>query len=274
LTQPSRFLVCPPHHFGIEYVINPWMEGQIHAANRSLAQRQWAQFHSLLSAHSEVFSLSPVEGLPDLVFTANAALVYRDLAVLSNFRFMERRGEAQYFSAWLSENGFRVQNLPPDIMFEGAGDALFDWAHSLLWMGHGFRSDLAAAPHLKQLTGVDVQPLHLIDGRFYHLDTCFCPLERGFLLYYPPAFDAESNHAIESRVPAEKRLALTDSDAVDFACNTVNIEGRVILNHASDETVRWLESRDFQVIQTAMTEFMRAGGSAKCLSLRLDEPHQ
>lgn len=248
------------------------MEGQIHASNRSVALDQWTRFHSLLSAQAQVFSLAPVPGLPDLVFTANAALVYRDLAVLSNFRFMERRGEAQYFSAWLSTNGFRVENLPADVMFEGAGDALFDREQALLWMGHGFRSDLSAAPYLKQMTGVDVQPLHLTDGRFYHLDTCFCPLEGGFLLYYPPAFDAESNRAIESRVPENKRLGLCEPDAVDFACNTVNINGRVILNHASEATVRWLESRDFEVIQTAMTEFIRAGGSAKCLSLRLDEP--
>ncbi|MDQ2711030.1 MAG: arginine deiminase-related protein [Acidobacteriota bacterium] len=267
----SRFLMCPPVHFGVEYVINPWMEGQMDATNSAVAHQQWAELNALLTKYSEVASLPAVKGLPDLVFTANAALIHRDTAILSSFRFPERQPESEHFAAWLRADGFNVQTLPPGVLFEGAGDALFDRAQPLLWFGHGFRSDLSAKEHLEEFVEAEVQPLRLRDGRFYHLDTCFCPLEGGYLLYYSDAFSEDSKAAIEARVPPNRRMALTEEDALHFACNTVNIGNAVILNHASSELATWLEDRGFQVSRTPLTEFMRAGGAAKCLSLRLDE---
>lgn len=266
-----RFLMCPPLHFDVEYVINPWMLGQIHETNVELANRQWSQLYALLSEHAEVASLPAVAGLPDLVFTANAAMIYRKTAVVSSFRCPERQPESPYFANWLRDDGFEVHLLPAGVPFEGAGDALFDRGQPLLWLGHGMRSDIAAKAHLEHFVDVEVQPLRLRDPRFYHLDTCFCPLEGGYLLYYPPAFDEASNTAIEARVPRDRRLALSQDDAIHFACNTVNIGRSIILNHASEDLVRQLNEWGFDVTSTALTEFMRAGGAAKCLSLRLNE---
>lgn len=264
--------MCPPHHFSVEYVINPWMQGQIRAADREIASRQWIQFYSLVSNYANVALMPAVSGLPDLVFTANAALVYNRTAVLSSFRCPERQPEAQYYSDWLSTDGFRVKTLPSGTLFEGAGDALFHRGKKgLLWFGYGFRSDAAALPYLQETIDVEIQPLRLCDPRFYHLDTCFCPLEGGFLLYYPPAFDSHANAAIESRVSADCRLAVSEHDAIHFACNAVDIEKKVILNYATPELTAWLALRGFDVVQTLMSEFMKAGGSTKCLSLRLNE---
>jgi N-dimethylarginine dimethylaminohydrolase len=36
--------------------------------------------------------------------------------------------------------------------------------------------------------------------------------------------------------------------------------------------VKTLSRNGFEVVQTPLSEFMKAGGSAKCLTLRLDEP--
>ena len=266
-----RFLMCPPPHFGVEYVINPWMEGQIDSTDRHLADSQWAQLHTILREHAEVALLPAIQGLPDLVFTANAALIHRQTAVLSNFRCPERQPEAQHYAEWLSRDGFTLSYLPPNTFFEGAGDALFDRGKPLLWLGHGFRSDISAKPYLEQIAGVEVEPLRLLDPRFYHLDTCFCPLKAGFLLYYPGAFDRASNAAIEARIPSSQRLALNESDAIDFACNAVNIDWKIVLNNLSSEPTKWLAERGFEVVKTRMHEFMKAGGSTKCLSLRLNE---
>lgn len=271
-TDDFRFLMCPPHHFGIEYVINPWMRGQIKAANQELACRQWERFHALMSDYAAIALMPAVSGLPDLVFTANAALVHNHTAVLSSFRCPERQPEAHYYADWLSADGFQVKRLPSGTMFEGAGDALFDRAvKSLLWFGYGYRSDAAASRHLQNLIGVEVQELRLCDPRFYHLDTCFCPLEGGYLFYYPAAFDREANAAIESRVSADRRFAVSEEDAIHFACNAVNIGKKVILNYATRELAAWLVSHGFDVNQTLMSEFIKAGGSTKCLSLRLNE---
>ena len=144
--------------------------------------------------------LPPRPGLPDLVFTANAALVRGTTAVLSSFLHKERQGEEPFNHQWLTENGFTVHTLPREVSFEGAGDALFDRSLDLLWFGHGVRSSIQALPYFERLLDIEVQPLALLQTRFYHLDTCFCPLEGGYLLYYPDAFDSASNQAIERRV--------------------------------------------------------------------------
>ncbi|MGC2658143.1 MAG: hypothetical protein WA324_09340 [Bryobacteraceae bacterium] len=266
-----RFLMCPPVHFGVEYVINPWMQGQLHASNLAVANDQWSRLHGLLSDRAEVASLPAVPGLPDLVFTANAALIYRKTAVVSSFRCPERQPESPYFANWLRDDGFNVHLMPAGVPFEGAGDALLDRGRPLLWLGHGMRSDIAAEPHLERYIDVEVQPLRLQDPRFYHLDTCFCPLESGYLLYYPPAFDEAGNAAIEARISSDCRLALSEEDAIHFACNAVNVGKSVILNYASPQLIAHLNTWGFDVTTTALTEFIRAGGAAKCLSLRLIE---
>jgi N-dimethylarginine dimethylaminohydrolase len=271
-TNESRFLMCPPHHFGVEYVINPWMQGQIKAADKELASKQWMHLYRIMANHADVALMPAVSGLPDLVFTANAALVYGQTAVLSSFRCAERQPEAQHYAEWLSGDGFQVKTLPSETLFEGAGDALFDRGiEALLWFGYGYRSNASALLHLQKSIDVEVQGLRLCDSRFYHLDTCFCPLEGGYLLYYPTAFDQQANAAIEARVPVDQRLAVTEEDAIHFACNAVNIGKKVIVNYASRELAAWLVSRGFEVIQTRMSEFIKAGGSTKCLSLRLHE---
>ncbi len=268
----SRFLMCPPTFFGVEYVINPWMEGQIHATNVELARTQWIQLSALLQQQAKVISLPAVPGLPDLVFTANAAVIFRRTAVVSTFRFAERQPESPHFASWLEADGFQVRTLPPDVFLEGAGDALLDRSEDLLWLGHSQRSDVRAKEYLENILGIEVQPLRLCNPTFYHLDTCFCPLEQGLLLYYPGAFDDEGNAAIEARVPASRRISVPALDAGGFACNAVNLGRTIILNHASQELIETLTSFGFEVTCTPLSEFIRAGGAAKCLSLRLDEP--
>ncbi|BAU09821.1 hypothetical protein LEP3755_02960 [Leptolyngbya sp. NIES-3755] len=272
MTSSTRILMCAPDHYDVDYVINPWMEGNIHKSSRDRAVEQWQGLHQLIKQHAIVDLVTPEKGVPDMVFTANAGLVLGDTAVLSRFYHKERQGEEPYFKAWFENNGFTVHELPPELPFEGAGDALFDREGRWLWAGYGFRSELDSHPYLAKWLDVEVLSLRLMDDRFYHLDTCFCPLKDGYLLYYPPAFDAYSNRLIEMRVPAEKRIAIAEPDAVNFACNAVNIDHIVIMNKASKELKQQLANAGFEVLETPLTEFLKAGGAAKCLTLRVTEP--
>jgi N-dimethylarginine dimethylaminohydrolase len=267
----ERFLMCPPEHFEVAYVINPWMEHQVASTSASGARRQWEALATLVGEVAQVESIQPQPGVPDMVFTANAGLVLENRFVVSRFRHPERQAEEPHFAAWAAEQGFDVLTLPSDLHFEGAGDALFDRAQSVLWMGHGHRSALHCSGYLSNVLDIDVEPLKLIDPRFYHLDTCFCPLEGGYLMYYPGAFDAASQAAIARRVPARYRIAVGETDAFHFACNAVNSGRHVFLNHASSILADELAKAGFTVKQTPLTEFMKAGGSAKCLTLKLDE---
>jgi N-dimethylarginine dimethylaminohydrolase len=267
----ERILMCAPDHFEVAYVINPWMAGNVARGSSKAAQRQWNALARALGRVARVERIPAQPGVPDMVFTANAGLVLEDRFVLSRFRHAERRAEEPHFHAWFADRGFQVLTLPEDMPFEGAGDALLDRREALLWMGWGHRSDADCAPLLADWLDIEVQPLRLADERFYHLDTCFCPLDGGYLMYYPAAFDAASQARIAARVPAEYRIPVGDADALSFACNAVNCGRSVFLNHASAALEAELHSRGFAVVQTPLTEFMKAGGSAKCLTLRLDE---
>jgi lysine-ketoglutarate reductase/saccharopine dehydrogenase-like protein (TIGR00300 family) len=272
MTSRIRFLMCPPDHYDVDYVINPWMEGNIHKSSRDRAVEQWQKLHQILKQHAIVDLVPPEKGWPDLVFTANAGLVLGNNVVLSRFLHKERQGEEPFFKQWFEANGYTVNELPKDLPFEGAGDALLDREGRWLWAGYGFRSELDSHPYLAKWLDIEVLSLRLIDERFYHLDTCFCPLANGYLLYYPGAFDSYSNRLIEMRVAPEKRIAIEEADAVNFACNTVNVDHIVIMNKASDALKTRLADVGFQVLETPLTEFLKAGGAAKCLTLRVTEP--
>ncbi|MEL7052748.1 MAG: TIGR00300 family protein [Cyanobacteria bacterium J06588_5] len=274
MTDTATILMCPPHHYDVDYVINPWMEGNIHRSSRDRAEEQWSKLHKVIKEYATVELVTPEKGWPDMVFTANAGLVLGDRAVLSRFFHPERQGEEPHFQKWFEDNGYTVFTLPESLPFEGAGDALFDRAGGWLWAGYGFRSELDSHPLLAQWLDVEVLSLRLVDSRFYHLDTCFCPLAEGYLMYFPAAFDDYSNRLIEMRVPANKRIAIDEVDAITFACNTVNINRVVIMNKASDRLKQQLDKCGFTVVETPLTEFLKAGGAAKCLTLKLTEPRQ
>lgn len=269
------FLMCPPEYFNVAYIINPWMHGNLRRIDNALAKQQWRSLYDVLTDHASVRLVLPQPGSPDMVFTANAGLVKGRKFIVSRFRYPERQGEEPYFADWFMDRGYEVSLMPRDVPFEGAGDALLDRGKgksSLLWMAHGHRSIQAAGETLASRMKLEIEVLKLVDQRFYHLDTCFCPLEGGFAMYYPPAFDEASRAAIERRVPAERRIAVSEEDALAFACNAVNIDSVVVVNRATSAFAKALSRHGFEVVQTPLSEFMKAGGSAKCLTLRLDEP--
>jgi len=83
--------MCPPEYYEVDYVINPWMEGNIHKSSREAAQSQWQGLRQLLAQSGQVECIDPQPGWPDMVFTANAGVVAGKKAVLSHFLHRERR---------------------------------------------------------------------------------------------------------------------------------------------------------------------------------------
>jgi len=265
------FLMCSPEMYDVHYVINPWMVGNVRRASRKRAAAQWEQLRQALEQVARLMFVAPQPGLPDMVFTANAGLVRKGVVAMSRFLHPERQGEESHFRKWFGDFGFKVCDLPLATPFEGEGDALFEADGSRLWAGHGVRTMHSSHRHLRDLWGVEVISLRLVDPRFYHLDTCFCPLRDGHLMYFPAAFDAESNAKIEIRYPEERRIPVAEADALRFACNAINVGRHILLNEISGELFRRLEARGFRAVQVQLTEFLKAGGAAKCLALRLSE---
>ncbi|WP_440224287.1 dimethylarginine dimethylaminohydrolase family protein [Dokdonella sp. MW10] len=265
----ARLLLCAPAHFEVSYVINPWMAGNEHRTDPARALAQWQGLRDVLERHASVETVAPVEGLPDMPFTANAGLVRGRTFVPSRFTHAQRRGEEAPYTTWFREQGYAIAPLAAGVTFEGAGDALFDHALDVLWMGHGHRTQAAAAAALQGVVDAEVVPLRLVDERFYHLDTCFCPLPGGVLLWHPEAFDAESRRHVETRIPQRLRVAVDDRDAEAFACNAVSLGTAVVVHRASGKLKHALDGLGLTVVETPLDEFIKAGGSAKCLTLAL-----
>jgi ornithine--oxo-acid transaminase len=262
-------LMCAPTLYEVSYVINPWMQGNLGNSSRQRAMRQWKNLYSVLSELADVRLVEPVAGSPDMVFTANAGLARDGVVAISSFYHVERQGEETHFRRWFEEAGYEIVDLPRATPFEGEGDALFSADGSRLWVGYGTRTLESSHAALRGLWNAEVTGLRLVDPRFYHLDTCFAPLEDGSVLYYPPAFDGASNARIEEFYAADKRIAVGEKDAVLFACNAVNLGKTIVLNHISAELEVTLHERGFEVIQIELDEFLKAGGAAKCLVMKL-----
>jgi N-dimethylarginine dimethylaminohydrolase len=261
-----RILMCRPDYFGIEYEINPWMH-RTHPADHDIAMPQWESLHRILSDLGVTIELvEPQRGLPDLVFTANAAMIYRRRAILSRFRYPQRQGEERLFAAKLEQLGLEVVRLPDDEFFEGAGDALF--CGETLFAGYPIRTIARSLQHVASVLGVHVMPLELVDQRFYHLDTCFCPLAPTVAIWFPEAFDAYGQQVIRANIP--HLIDLDATEAASFAANAVVVGRYVVTNTGCPRLHERLRQRDFEPIDTPLSEFVKAGGSAKCLTLRLD----
>ncbi len=272
MDKQDRILMCPPNYFSVEYVINPWMAGNEGTLDLELAHRQWDTLRKSLSEVADIVLMEPQPDLPDLVFTANAGVVYGNKAIASHFMPHERRPEEPHLKTWFRDNGFELFDLDEKIGFEGAGDCLLDHGGRSLWTGYGFRTEIAAHAEIQKFFEVEVVSIKLTDSRFYHIDTCFCPLEGGYLMYHPPAFDFDSRMAIESRIPSHKRIVVDTKDAGNFACNAVNVGSMIYLNKASEPLKSRLMIAGFIVNEIDLSEFLKAGGSAKCLTLKLTEP--
>ncbi len=276
----ASLLMCEPAHFGVTYSINPWMDPASWArddrALTAAARREWLSFNRVLGRLGATIELSPAgPDLPDLVFTANAALVLDRTALLARFRHPERQAEERHVAAAfraLAARGIvdEVLALPDGVVLEGAGDCVWDATRQLFWMGHGPRSSLAARDGVAEVFGVDVVALELADPRFYHMDTALSALPGGEVMYVPCAFTHAGRAAIHERVAPALRIELAPDDARRLAANTVTIGNTLVLSGCSRRLRGQLRERGYRVAATSLASFQRSGGSAFCLTLRLD----
>mgnify|MGYP001562681910 CR=1 FL=1 len=263
-----RLLVCPPDHYRIAYEINPWMRLE-RAANPHVARVQWDALVAVLEKDcgATLERIEPAAGLPDMVFTANAGVVAGRSVVLSRFRCPERQAEEDRFARWFEAHGYAVVRLPRDLFFEGAGDLL---GNRDVWFGgHGQRSDVRAYRYLGSPGGRDIIPLELVDPRFYHLDTCLCPLTGSEIMWFPGAFSRSGQAVIANLASVSSRIEVPEEEALRFACNAVCIGTHVVIPEGCPGTMKQLEDHGYRAHAVCLSEFIKAGGAAKCLTLAL-----
>lgn len=257
--------MCAPTHYAIRYEINPWMKIK-NRSDPAIALAQWTALKELLERlRVKVLTLPQKKNCPDMVFTANAGVVSGDRFVPSHFRYVQRRGEEPAFIRFFRRQGFKILDPAKGMYFEGEGDLLP--YRDLYFGGFRFRSEIRALEAVAKALGKRFVELELAKPHFYHLDTCFLPLDDKSVLYHPAAFDAYGRQAIRQFVADPIPVAL--DDARNFACNGLRVGRNVVLNKASRPLKAALARRGYQVLETPTSEFMKSGGSVKCLLLKL-----
>lgn len=261
--------MCKPDHFDVVYEINAWMDTS-EPFNKEVAVEQWnSLYEAYLDLGCEIELIEPIEGLPDMVFTANGGLIYKGKTVLPNFKHPQRQGETVFFEKWFRMHFPENEVLMPNGYFEGEGDALF--VGDKLYGGYGFRSSKEEYEQIAEFMDMEVVPLELVDPRFYHFDTCFSVLDSQTVAYFPPAFSKESQELIEQHIPNTIKVAEKDAEA--FGLNMFSDGNNCIVAVQAEAFRKELVNRGYNVIPVDVSEFKKSGGGIKCLTLLLQQIH-
>ncbi|KAF7638637.1 hypothetical protein Mgra_00002015 [Meloidogyne graminicola] len=260
----KKVLMVPPKYFTVKYSINPWMKQNI-KVDKQKAMEQWNVLKKSIEEEGiKVLTLNQIDGQPDMVFACNSGLVYGNKIFLSKYRYAERTGEQKYFATFYKQLGLQLFGEDYPEYFEGGGDAVFS-EKNILWAGWGGpRTDKKAYDYIRLMGDFEIIFCELIDPRFYHLDTCFCPVGINSALWFPPAFSAETREKIQNRLP--KAIAVSEKEALNFVCNAINVRKKVISpSGVSKQTIEALNSLGYSLQEVEMNEFMKSGGACQCL---------
>ncbi len=274
MPSPPGVLMCPPEHYQVREIHNPYMAGHVGSVDRELARLQWGQVRAAFEeAGKSVSLIQAVEGLEDMVFCANQTFLGltpqgERVCFLGQMRHSSRRREVPAFEAYFKEKGYRIARLKnSSLAFEGSGDALWHPGKRLIWGGHGFRTDPEVYEEVARAFEAPVLLLKLVNENFYHLDTCFCPLSPEAVLIYPAAFDGSSLEMILKIFPVV--LTAPEGEALRaMACNAAVVDSRVaILQRGASGAARHMHVMGLRVLEVDTSEFIKSGGSVYCLKM-------
>ncbi|WP_430755398.1 dimethylargininase [Mycolicibacterium septicum] len=258
-----HYAMTAPEYFTVEYAINPWMDTST-PVDTALALTQWDTLRRVYAGlgHS-VDLVTPLAGLPDMVYAANGGFLVGDTAVVARFAFPQRAGEADAYAEWMAAAGYRT--VRTEHINEGQGDLLL--VGSNLLAGYGFRTDQRAHDEIATLTGLDVTSLELVDPRFYHLDTALAVLDDSTIAYYPPAFSDDARKRLTELFSAA--IEVGSADAYVLGLNVVSDGRHVVMPAAATGFAAQLRRAGFEPIGVDLSELLKGGGSVKCCTLEL-----
>ncbi len=261
----KQILMCAPKFFDIEYEINPWMD-KGNQVDQKLAGKQWQELYHTYTEKLgwDVELIEPVKNLPDMVFTANGALVINGKVALPTFRAPDRQPETAHFKKWFESKGY-TEFLQPKYDFEGEGDALV-W-NNVVFAGYPWRSDVAAHAELAEFFGKKIIDVQLTSGHFYHLDTALTIVDNETVALYPPLFTPESLKKIKETVPHV--IEASKADAYAYGLNAMSDGHNIVLSDRATGLIETYKKRGMQVYPVPISEYQKSGGGVKCLTLEL-----
>jgi len=275
--MPKTVLLCPPTYFDVLDMKNPYMLGES-PVDKQKARMQWeALRRALETAGLQIETIDPVPGLEDMVFAANQIFVgYHEtigkFIVPSHMRFASRQREVAHYVEWFRGRGYKVIEVDfGDEYLEGSGDLIWHPDRSRIYAGHAFRSTIGGIRHLAeamQKLGIPVVALELVDERFYHLDTCFCPLNNEAVLIFPGAFAKVSLDQL--RGYWRRVHVITEEEAAGFIANGIVANGHFLTARITGNLERILAQEGLKPVIVETSEFEKSGGSCFCMKNFID----
>lgn len=256
----THLLVSDAEHFRVDYEINPYM----HTGDQPDKAAAVAEHDAIVAAHRAagrtVERLPSAPDCPDMVFTANAALVSGGTAVLGNLP-AERRSETPHHRAWLQCRGLEVIDAP--YAFSGQGDALP--CAELLLVGHGQRTDPRMPGFLAERLGYEVVALRTAGPEWYDLDLAVAVVDPRTLAWCPAAFDEPSTQRI--RGLGLDLIEVSRAEAERFALNLVGDGRTVTMTDRAPRLAAQLRERGLRVVELDTRELVKGGGGVRCTAL-------
>jgi N-dimethylarginine dimethylaminohydrolase len=270
-----RYLMCRPDYFTVSYSINPWMRPQV-PTDTALAVSQWESLYdTYLRLGHEVQLIDPIEGLPDMVYTANGGFVIGNVAYGASFAYPQRQPEGPAFMNWFRTQGFEVAE--PEHVNEGEGDFLL--VGDIVLAGTGFRTSVESHEEVQQVFDREVITLNLVNPNFYHLDTAVSVLDplvgptagtgtaQPNIAYLPSAFDEASRAILQSRYP--DAILVSEEDSSVLGLNSISDGLNVVISSRATGFERQLREHGYNPIGVDLSELLLGGGGVKCCTLEL-----
>ncbi|SDY17667.1 N-Dimethylarginine dimethylaminohydrolase [Micromonospora pattaloongensis] len=254
--------MCPPEHFTVEYVINPWMDTST-PVDVELALKQWERLReTLVDLGHTVHVLPPRAGLPDMVFAANGGFVVDGTVYGARFKYPQRAAEAAAHREFYEAQGWTY--VAPSEVNEGEGDFAYlpDAYGGTILAGYGFRTEPAAHAQAQDVLGRPAVSLRLVDPRFYHLDTALAALDDRTVTYFPGAFSPASQRVLRQLFP--DAVLADEADALAFGLNLVGDGRHVVLNDEASGMAARVAAAGYVPVPVELSELKKGGGSVKC----------
>lgn len=282
--QPRSVLMCSPDYFDVVDTKNVHMEGNVGSIDKQEAMRQWLAIHDQYTAWvsegllENVYTISAAAGCEDMVFTANQSFPWllngNKTVLMSKMRHDSRKREVPHFKKFYEDKGYAILNLQAAPMFEGMGDVILHPGKQLLYGGYGHRTELSAYDEIAKLLNVPVVPLELKDERFYHLDTCFVPLDEDTVMLCAEAFTFKAFAVLKNTFKNIIRIPATEAaDTFSLNAHVLSFPEKkrkvAMIQYGSAITYEALKHEGFEIAEVDTSEFMKSGGSVFCMKMMM-----
>ncbi len=257
------------------------MQGNSGKEDHQKALEQWQAIYNIyLSEHKSGNILGTkfiigASNCEDMVFCANQSFPWIDvngkpMVIMSRMRYPSRQNEVPFFESFYQSLHYTVFPPPGDGLLEGMGDLIPVPGKMLIFGGYGHRTDLTTLDQLSKMLSCTILPLELVNDAFYHLDTCFIPLDTQTALIAREAFNQSGYDQIKATFAEVIEIPLNES-AKGFALNAHVVHGQrypfAVIQKDNPFTTSVLKEKGYKVYEVDTSEYMKSGGSVFCMKM-------